>query len=130
MISQTRKASKEAFKIEVFMESKCELAKKSCVPCKGGVPSLKGEKIKQLQKELKDGWKIVHEHHLEKEYTFPDFEKALAFTNQVGEIAEQEGHHPDIYLSYGKVKIQIWTHKIDGLTENDFILAAKYDELK
>jgi 4a-hydroxytetrahydrobiopterin dehydratase len=105
----------------------CELSKKKCVPCRGGVPPLKGEELQKLEKELGNGWKVVDGHHLEKEYKFPDFEKALAFTNQVGEIAEAEGHHPDIYLTWGKVKIQIWTHKIDGLTESDFILAAKCD---
>lgn len=111
------------------MTHACELTKKSCVPCKGGVPPLKGEQISKLHAQLKKGWKIVQEHHLEKEYTFPDFQKALAFTNKVGELAEREGHHPDILLSYGKVKISLWTHKIDGLSESDFILAAKCDEI-
>lgn len=106
---------------------KCDLAKKHCVPCRGGVPPLKGESLKKLEKELKKDWKIVDEHHLEKEVIFPDFKQALAFTNRIGEIAEAEGHHPDIYLAWGKVKISIWTHKIDGLTESDFILAAKID---
>ena len=110
--------------------SHCDLSKKSCVPCKGGVPPLKGEALAALQKQLGNGWRVVNEHHLEKEYPFPDFAKALAFTNQVGEIAEQKGHHPDLLLSYGKVKIQLWTHKIDGLTESDFILAAKCDKIK
>lgn len=106
---------------------KCDLAKKHCVPCRGGVPPLKGEALKKLEKELGSGWKVESEHHLEKEFKFPDFKQALAFTNKVGEIAEAEGHHPDLYLAWGKVKIQIWTHKIDGLTESDFILAAKID---
>jgi 4a-hydroxytetrahydrobiopterin dehydratase len=107
-----------------------QLSKKQCIPCTAGVPPLKGEELKALHRQLGPGWKIVNEHHLEKEYTFPDFKTALDFTNQVGEIAEQEGHHPDIYLSYGKVKILLWTHKIDGLSESDFILAAKCDEVK
>jgi 4a-hydroxytetrahydrobiopterin dehydratase len=111
------------------MNSHCDLSKKSCVPCKGGVPPLKGDALISFHKQLGGGWHIVKEHHLEKEYVFPDFAKALAFTNQVGAIAEHEGHHPDILLSYGKVKIQLWTHKIDGLTESDFILAAKCDTL-
>jgi 4a-hydroxytetrahydrobiopterin dehydratase len=107
----------------------CELTKKHCIPCRGGVPPLKGEKLSDLYKQLKEGWKIVDEHHLEKLYNFPDFKTALKFTLKVGELSEQEGHHPDIHLSYGKVKISIWTHKIDGLSESDFILAAKCDEL-
>lgn len=73
------------------------------------------------------GWEVVEDHHLKKEFQFGDFEQALAFTNSVGAIAEEQGHHPDIYLAYGKVKITVWTHKIDGLTENDFIFAAKVE---
>lgn len=111
------------------MNQSCELSKKSCVPCRGGIPPLKGEKLSSLHSQLKEGWQILDEHHLEKTYLFPDFVTALKFTNQIGELAEKEGHHPDIYLSYGKVKLCIWTHKIDGLSESDFILAAKCDEL-
>ncbi len=107
-----------------------ELAKKQCIPCKGGVPPLKEAEIKTLLPQLSKGWKVIKNYYLEKEYTFKDFKEALSFTNQVGEVAEKENHHPDIYLSWGKVKISIWTHKIDGLTENDFILAAKIDEIK
>lgn len=107
---------------------KCDLSKKKCLPCKGGIPALKGESLKELQKQLGNDWKVVDEHHLEKEYSFKNFKDALAFTNEVGALAEEEGHHPDIYLSYGKVKIELWTHKINGLTESDFILAAKIEE--
>lgn len=106
-----------------------ELSKKTCTPCLKGTPPLKGEKLNQLYQQLKDGWKIIEEHHLEKEYKFTNFKEALSFTNRVGEIAEKEGHHPDIYLSYGKVKIELWTHKINGLSESDFILAAKCDAI-
>ena len=105
-----------------------QLADKKCVPCTGGVPPLKGGALKQLIDELGGGWKVIDEHHLEKEYAFPNFRKALDFTNKVGELAEAEGHHPDIYLGWGKVKITLWTHKINGLTESDFILAAKADQ--
>ncbi len=107
------------------MNSNCELSKKNCVPCKGGVPPLKGSALTQLHQQLNEGWKIINEQHLEKKYLFKDFREALEFTNQIGEIAEKEGHHPDILLTYGEVKIQIWTHKINGLSESDFILAAK-----
>ena len=103
------------------------LASKQCVPCRGGVPPLKGDQLRTLQQELGGGWQVVNEHHLEKEYRFEDFRQALAFTNRVGELAEEQDHHPDIYLGYGKVKLTLWTHKIDGLTESDFIFAAKAD---
>lgn len=105
-----------------------ELAKKECVPCKGGVPPLRGNDLAILLEQLGDGWQIVDEHHLEKEYTFKNFREALDFTHRIGELAEAQGHHPDIYLAWGKAKLTIWTHKIDGLTESDFILAAKADE--
>jgi len=105
------------------------LSKKQCIPCKGGVPPLKAENLAKIHKQLNGNWIIVDEHHLEKEYAFSNFRQALAFTNQVGELAEAEGHHPDIYLSWGKVKLMVWTHKIDGLTESDFIFAAKVNEL-
>lgn len=104
-----------------------DLAKKMCIPCKGGVPPLKGRELSELLDELGGGWRLVDEHHLEKEYRFRDFGEALAFTNRVGEVAEAQGHHPDIYLSWGKVRLAMWTHKIDGLTESDFIFAAKAD---
>ncbi len=106
-----------------------QLAEKKCVPCKGGVPPLKGEELKRLHEELGGGWQVIEEHHLEKEFRFKDFRQALDFTNRVGELAEAEQHHPDIHLAWGKVKVTIWTHKIDGLTESDFVFAAKVDEL-
>ena len=105
------------------------LAQETCIPCRGGVPPLKGEELDALQDKLGNGWQIINEHHLEKEYIFADFRQALAFTVKVGEVAENQGHHPDIYLAWGKVKLTIWTHKIDGLTESDFILAAKADQV-
>ena len=104
------------------------LAEKHCVPCKGGVPPLKGEGLAKLAGQV-SGWKVVDEHHLEKQYTFPDFKSALDFVNKAGAIAEAEGHHPDLFLSWGKVGVKTWTHKIDGLTESDFVLAAKIDKL-
>ncbi len=104
------------------------LAAKQCVPCKGGVPPLAGKELDELLAQLgPNGWVAVNDHHLEKAYTFPDFSSALAFVNRVGAVAEEQGHHPDIFLAWGKVRIATWTHKIDGLTESDFILAAKAD---
>lgn len=105
------------------------LSEKECVPCKGGVPPLKGPELAALAKELGGGWQVINEHHLEKEYKFKDFREALAFVNKVGELAEAQGHHPDIYLAWGKARLTVWTHKIDGLTESDFVLAAKADRL-
>ena len=104
-----------------------ELADKKCSPCEKGEKPLKGESIAKLRRELDDKWKVIGEHHLEKEYEFSDFKQALDFTNRVGAIAEEQGHHPDVFLGWGKVKLDLWTHNIDGLSENDFILAAKAD---
>lgn len=106
-----------------------DLASKNCVPCRGGVPALKGAELESLRRMLGNGWKVINEHHLEKHYAFPDFRQALDFTHRVGELAEQQGHHPDIYLAWGKVILTLWTHAIDGLTESDFILAAKADQV-
>jgi 4a-hydroxytetrahydrobiopterin dehydratase len=105
------------------------LADRECIPCRGGVPPLKGEEIIRLLSQLGSGWRVAGEHHLEREYTFPDFRTALTFVNRVGELAEAQGHHPDLTLAWGKVGVQIWTHKIDGLTESDFVLAAKIDRI-
>ena len=104
------------------------LSQKDCVPCRGGVPPLTPEQIQPLSAQV-DNWVVVNNHHIEKEFKFPDFKTALAFTNSVGSVAESQGHHPDIFLAWGRVGVKIWTHKIDGLTESDFILAAKIDEL-
>lgn len=101
------------------------LAEKSCVPCKGGVPPVKGDLLRSLYQDLGHEWTLVNEHHLEKQFTFKNFVQALDFTNRVGAIAEEQNHHPDILLTWGKVTVTIWTHKIDGLTESDFVFAAK-----
>ncbi len=106
-----------------------DLAAKECVPCKGGVPPLKGEALSALGRELGGGWEVVKEHHLEKEYRFKNFVEALEFTNRVGRMSEEQNHHPEIYLTWGRVRLKIYTHKIDGLTESDFVWAAKADRL-
>ena len=105
------------------------LAARRCVPCRGDTPPLRGESLEKLLAELGGGWRVVDEHHLEKEYRFPDFRSALAFVNRLGALAEQEFHHPDIHLAWGRVRLEVWTHKIRGLTESDFVLAAKADAL-
>jgi 4a-hydroxytetrahydrobiopterin dehydratase len=105
-----------------------DLASKTCVPCKGGVPPLAGKELAALSEQVPE-WQVVNGHHLVRLFKFPDFRQALTFVNKVGEMAEGQGHHPDILLSWGKAEITTWTHKIDGLTESDFILAAKIDRL-
>jgi 4a-hydroxytetrahydrobiopterin dehydratase len=107
------------------------LADRNCVPCRGGTPSLKGAALAEIHQQLTEPaqWKTVNEHHLVRAYKFPDFKSALAFVNKVSELAEAQGHHPDILLGWGKVEITLWTHAVDGLTESDFILAAKIDQL-
>lgn len=105
-----------------------DLATKSCEPCRGGVPPLDVERVNQLLAQV-DAWEADENHYISRSFKFTDFQSALDFVNRVGAIAEEQGHHPDIYLSYGLVRVDIWTHKIDGLTESDFILAAKIDKV-
>ncbi len=104
-----------------------DLASKTCVPCRGGVPPLTMDVASRLMEQL-DGW-TFEQGHLTKSYAFGDFKSALEFVNRIGAISEEQAHHPDIYMTWGKVSLEIWTHKIDGLTESDFILAAKFDEV-
>ena len=105
------------------------LADKQCVPCRGGVPPLEPAKVEELLGQLEQGWALNGDGHIEHLYEFKDFAEALDFVNKVGAIAEQEGHHPDLYLAWGRCKVEIWTHKIRGLTESDFYLAAKADRV-
>lgn len=104
------------------------LADKKCVPCSGGVPPLSREAAAGLLSQV-PGWTVSPEGHLLKTFKFPDFLQALAFVNRAGAVAEEQAHHPDLHLAWGKVGVEIWTHKINGLTESDFILAAKIDRL-
>jgi 4a-hydroxytetrahydrobiopterin dehydratase len=105
-----------------------DLASKNCVPCRGDTPALKGAELHALSHQLPN-WEVVGERHIHRVFKFPDFQKALEFVNRVGAVAEQQGHHPDILLTWGKAEITLWTHAVDGLTESDFILAAKIDQL-
>lgn len=105
-----------------------QLADKTCVPCRGGTPPLRGQELEKLHASVSD-WNVVNEHHIHREFRFPDFKQALDFVNLVGALAEEQGHHPDIALAWGKVEITLWTHKINGLTESDLIMAAKIDRL-
>ena len=106
-----------------------DLAMLQCVPCKGATPPLRGPELDSLLARLGNDWRVVEEHHLEKEFQFKNFRDALDFTDRVGDLAEEQGHHPDIYLAWGKVRLTVWTHKIDGLTESDFVFAAKSDRV-
>jgi 4a-hydroxytetrahydrobiopterin dehydratase len=106
-----------------------ELASRDCIPCHDGVPALADAELRELDAELGNGWLVVEDHHLEKDYRFANFREALAFTNRVGELAEAHDHHPDIELAWGRVKLSIWTHAIGGLSEADFVWAAKADQL-
>ncbi len=106
------------------------LADKACVPCRGGVPPMPWPQVQELLQELKPGWHVNPQGHLERQFDFPDFAKALEYVNKLGAIAEAEGHHPDLYLTWGKVRVEIWTHKIGGLTESDFYLAAKAERAR
>jgi 4a-hydroxytetrahydrobiopterin dehydratase len=108
--------------------SMSSLAAKTCVPCRGGVPPLTGQELASFHKHVPE-WQVVNEHHLNRQFKFADFKQALAFVNRVGELAEEQGHHPDILLAWGKTEITLWTHKVNGLTESDFIMAAKIDQL-
>ena len=96
--------------------------------CEGGIPKLSETRIQELLPQV-PGWEVIDDHHILKKFSFPDFVSALEWVNKLGELAEQEFHHPDIYLTWGKVEVKIWTHAVGGLTENDFILAAKTDNL-
>ena len=106
-----------------------DLSGKECIPCKGGVPPLNAEEQAELLKTLGSDWQIVDGHHLSKTYAFPDFAEALRYTNLVGAMAEEQGHHPDMLVAWGKVRVEVWTHKIDGLVESDFIFAAKAETI-
>ncbi len=105
------------------------LAARRCVPCRKGTPALRADAQEKLLAELGGGWRVVDGHHLEKEYRFEDFLGALAFVNRLGEVAERESHHPDIHLAWGRVRLEVWTHTVGGLSESDFVLAAKADAL-
>jgi 4a-hydroxytetrahydrobiopterin dehydratase len=106
-----------------------ELTSKRCEACDAETPPIEGDQARRLLGELNARWELIDDHHLSTRFKFDDFAGALAFTNRVGALADQEGHHPEICLTWGVAKLRIWTHAIDGLSQNDFILAAKIDQL-
>ena len=105
------------------------LHERKCVACEGGIPPLTEEECNELRTNLNSDWKVVDNHHLERTWDFQDFQDALDFVNAAGQICEDEFHHADFDFGWGRAKTTIWTHKIDGLTESDFILAAKFDQI-
>lgn len=108
-----------------------DLTHQKCVPCEGGTKPMTMDQAKPYLEEVKD-WEVVNQNGVDtirREFKFKDFKEALAFLNKIGAIAEEEGHHPDIELGWGKVKIEFSTHAIGGLSVNDFILAAKIDKI-
>jgi 4a-hydroxytetrahydrobiopterin dehydratase len=106
-----------------------DLARRQCVPCKGGVPPLDQERAESLRRQISGEWKVVAGHHLEREFPLKNFRQALALANRIGEIAEGQRHHPDLLVSWGKLRVTLFTHAINGLHESDFILAARIDAL-
>lgn len=115
--------------LDVLLSFMNSLATKKCVPCSSGGKPLQGEALLDLQRQLGPEWRVIEAHHLEREFVFKDFREAWAFVNRVAELSEAENHHPDIYLSWGKARLTIWTHSVGGLSDSDFILAAKIDAL-
>jgi 4a-hydroxytetrahydrobiopterin dehydratase len=103
------------------------LADQRCVPCRGGVPPLERSRTEQLLAQLDAGWRLNAQGHLERTYRFEDFVQAMGFANRLADVAEEEGHHPDLHIAWGKCTVEVWTHKINGLTESDFYIAAKAD---
>jgi len=107
-----------------------ELTSKKCQPCEGGVPPIAGDDITNYTCQLKTTWDVIEGKKIRKGFSYSDFIETMIFVNKVADLAEEEGHHPDMHVSYGKVEIEIWTHAIGGLSENDFILAAKIDAIE
>lgn len=105
------------------------LKEKKCVPCEKGVSPMNDDQIKKNIREVSIGWKVVESKKIFKEFPFPNFKQGMEFANKVAQIANEENHHPDICIHYSNVEIELSTHAIDGLSENDFIMAAKIDEL-
>jgi 4a-hydroxytetrahydrobiopterin dehydratase len=106
-----------------------ELAKKKCVPCEGGVSPLEPEQIKEYQKEVHKDWEVLDNTKIKRDFAFVNFIQTMEVANKIADIAEEQGHHPDMHISYGKLQVELWTHAINGLSENDFILASKIDKI-
>ena len=128
-MKRSKRKSKADKMILICGDDRLTLHEKKCIPCQGGVPPLTLREIEPYMEQIHADWNLIADHHIERVLSFDDFQNALDFVNKAGEICEQEDHHADFELSWGRVKIMIWTHKIDGLNEADFILAAKIDNI-
>ena len=106
-----------------------ELEKRKCVPCEGGIPPLTEDEILEYITVINKGWIVSEDKKITRDFNFVNFKHTMEFVNKVAEIAEEEGHHPVLHIGYGSAAVELWTHAIDGLSENDFILAAKIDRL-
>ena len=107
-----------------------DLSKKKCKPCEGGIPPLNEKEVAEYRMQIRDDWKVIENKKLLKEYIFENYRDSMDFVNSVANLAEEEGHHPVMHVFFGRVVIELWTHAIDGLSENDFIMAFKIDGLK
>jgi len=106
-----------------------DLTKKKCLPCEGGMPSLNPKEVAELKNNINTAWQLAQNNKLSREFMFVNFRHTMDFVNKVADLAEMEGHHPVMHVQYGMVVIELWTHAINGLSENDFIMAAKIDRL-
>jgi 4a-hydroxytetrahydrobiopterin dehydratase len=115
----------EPFKFDIIMD----LSDKKCVPCEGGVPPLNGKEIGDLKKKVSADWKVVENSKIHRDFLFVNYQHTMDFVNRVAAVAEEQGHHPVMHVYYARVDVELWTHAINGLSENDFIMAAKIDKL-
>lgn len=106
-----------------------DLSKKKCIPCEGGIAPLDSKEVAEYRKQIQADWKITENKKISREYSFVNYKHTMDFVNKVANLAEKEGHHPVMHVHYGKVFIELWTHSIDGLSENDFIMASKIEKL-
>lgn len=106
-----------------------DLSAKKCIPCEGGVPALDANEVSDYKKLISDNWKVIENNKLSREFYFVSYRHTIDFINEVADIAEKEGHHPVLHIYFGRALVELWTHSISGLSENDFILAAKIDKL-
>jgi 4a-hydroxytetrahydrobiopterin dehydratase len=112
-----------------YIQFTMDLSKKKCIPCEGGIPPLTADQISEYRKQISGDWKVVDDNKITKEFFFVSYRQTIDFINQVANIAEEEGHHPVLHIYFGRAVAELWTHSINGLSENDFILASKIDKL-
>ncbi len=106
-----------------------DLSKKKCKPCEGGIAPLNSQEIAKYKRHIKDDWEVINDNKISIELMFENYKQVIDFVNKAAALAEEEGHHPVMHVYYGRVVVELWTHAINGLSENDFILASKIDKL-